>query len=126
MSAPTRRSTRLIARDEIGPSGVTEVESPHGTLAVGIAHGRPFATSNVCRHQLAKLGRGLVTEDGCLQCPWHRAWFNVADGEMVRGPQGRVFGFGPYSKGIQLWANDVWRLKRYEVEERDGVIYLLD
>ena len=116
---------RLAARSELGPDGVTTVKTAKGTLAVGISNGEPFAVSNVCRHQLAALGVGRVLSDGSLQCPWHRARFDVKTGEMVSGPKGRFFGIRPYSKAVQAYANlPPLTLKRYPVVERDGVIYL--
>lgn len=63
-------------------------KTPHGALAVGISAGKPFAVSNRCRHLFASLGKGHVTDDGCLQCPWHAALYDVGTGAMVRGPQG--------------------------------------
>jgi 3-phenylpropionate/trans-cinnamate dioxygenase ferredoxin subunit len=115
---------RLVAVADLPPSGVVEVETEqHGTLAVGIADGVPFAVSNVCRHQFAKLGQGQVRE-GCLECPWHRARYDVTTGEMVSGPKGRIFGFGPYSRTVQAAANTVAKLHRFDVELRDGVIVL--
>ena len=115
----------LVRADVVGEDGVVEVRTEdRGVLAVGMAGGVPFATSDVCRHQAARLGRGTVV-DGCLECPWHRARFDVHSGRMVRGPQGRVFGFGPYSKGIQLWANGVVPLTTHPVALRDGWIVLL-
>lgn len=115
---------RLIAVADLPPSGVTEVRTAQlGVLAVGLADGRPFAVSNVCRHQFAKLGRGQV-RDGCLECPWHRARYDVRTGAMVRGPQGRIFGFGPYSKAVQTVANAGLRLKSFPVAVRDGAIVL--
>jgi nitrite reductase/ring-hydroxylating ferredoxin subunit len=115
---------RLVALADLPPSGVIEVETArYGTLAVGMAGGRPFAVSNVCRHQFAKLGQGQV-RDGCLECPWHRARYDVETGEMVSGPKGRVFGFPPYSKAIQGYTNGAFRLRRRAVEVRDGAIWL--
>jgi 3-phenylpropionate/trans-cinnamate dioxygenase ferredoxin component len=115
---------RLLAVDDLPPSGVAEVEtSEHGTLAVGMAGGTPFAVSNVCRHQFAKLGRGQV-RDGCLECPWHRARYDVTTGVMVSGPKGRIFGFGPYSRTVQTVANTAAKLRRFDVELRDGAIWL--
>ena len=112
---------RLVRADAFGEDGVVEVRTEaHGTIAVGMAGGVPFATSDICRHQAARLGRGAVV-DGRLQCPWHRARFDVGSGEMVRGPQG-----GPYSRGIQLWANTgPVKLRTFAVEVRDGWIVLV-
>ena len=116
---------RLVAVADLPASGVTEVETEaHGTLAVGLAGGEPFAVSNVCRHQFAKLGQGQIREN-CLECPWHRARYDVRTGEMVSGPKGRIFGFPPYAKAIKGYANAVAKLSRHPVELRDGAIWLL-
>lgn len=115
---------RLVPVDALPPSGVVEVETAElGTLAVGVADGVPFAVSNVCRHQLAKLGQGQV-RGGCLECPWHRARYDVRSGRMVSGPKGRIFGFKPYSSGVKLFANTAWRIRTFPVETRDGAIWL--
>jgi nitrite reductase/ring-hydroxylating ferredoxin subunit len=115
---------RLVAVADLPRSGVVEVQTAqHGTLAVGLADGTPFAVSDVCRHQFAKLGRGQI-RDGCLECPWHRARYDVTTGEMVSGPKGRIFGFGPYSRTVQGVTNTVAKLRRHDVELRDGAIWL--
>lgn len=121
----TADGRRLVAIDRLGASGVVEVRTEaHGVLAVGITpDGRPFAVSNLCRHQFAKLGRGRVTEDGCLECPWHRADYDVKTGAMTSGPKGRVFGFKPYSAAIRAFGN-VAKLRTFDVEVRDGAIWL--
>ena len=115
---------RLVRVDDLGPDQVVEVDTAdHGTLAVGIADGRPFATGNVCRHQAAKLGRGQV-RDGCLECPWHRARYDVRTGVMVEGPKGRIFGFKPYSRTVRAVANAGFKLTSHPVVVRDGAIWL--
>jgi len=117
---------RLVAIADLGPDGVREVETgSHGTLAVGISKGRPFAVSNLCRHQFAKLGQGRIDESGCLECPWHRARYDVVTGSVVQGPQGRVFGFAPYSKAVRAVGNALAKLRSYPVIERDGAIHLV-
>ena len=89
MSTSGPSTARLVAVDDLGASQVVVVEkTPHGALAVGISGGKPFAVSNRCRHLFASLGKGRVTDDGCLQCPWHEALYDVGTGAMVRGPQG--------------------------------------
>ena len=89
MTAFEQSTARLVAVDDLGASQVAVVEkTPHGALAVGISAGKPFAVSNRCRHLFASLGKGRVTDDGCLQCPWHAALYDVGTGAMVRGPQG--------------------------------------
>ena len=113
---------RLIARSELGESAVAVVDTPHGTLAVGISEGQPFAVSNRCRHLFASLGEGRVAEGGCLECPWHAARYDVRSGEMTRGPQGKLF--TPVRGVVRASANVVAKLARHPVVERDGVLYL--
>jgi 3-phenylpropionate/trans-cinnamate dioxygenase ferredoxin component len=115
-------ATRLVAVEDLGASQVAVVDkTPHGTLAVGISAGEPFAVSNRCRHLFASLGEGQVTDDGCLQCPWHASRYDVGSGKMVRGPQGA---FKPLA-GVVKATTGAIPLKRFPVEVRDGAIWLL-
>jgi nitrite reductase/ring-hydroxylating ferredoxin subunit len=115
--------TRLVGLDELGPSGVKAVETAHGKLAVGVVDGEPFAVSDRCRHLFASLGEGCVAEDGTLECPWHRARYDVRTGQMTRGPQGIAFAA---ARGlVKGYTNAGARLARYPVEIRDGAIHLV-
>jgi 3-phenylpropionate/trans-cinnamate dioxygenase ferredoxin component len=113
---------RLVAVDDLGASQVAVVnETPHGALAVGISAGKPFAVSNRCRHLFASLGNGQVTDDGCLECPWHGARYDVGTGKMVRGPQGA---FKPLAGAVKA-TTGAMPLKTLPVEVRDGAIWLV-
>lgn len=115
------QGTRLISVNDLGPSGVAVVEgTPHGDLAVGISGDRPFAVSNRCRHLFARLGNGTVDDAGRLTCPWHEAQYDVQTGAMVRGPQGV---FKPIAGPVKATMG-ARNLKTYDVELRDGTIYL--
>jgi nitrite reductase/ring-hydroxylating ferredoxin subunit len=115
-------TTRLVAVDDLGASQVVVVEkTPHGALAVGISAGKPFAVSNRCRHLFASLGKGRVTDDGCLQCPWHAALYDVGSGAMVRGPQGA---FRPLAGAVKA-TTGARALETFPVEARDGAIWLV-
>jgi 3-phenylpropionate/trans-cinnamate dioxygenase ferredoxin component len=115
-------AARLIAVEDLGASQVAVVEeTAHGALAVGISAGKPFAVSNRCRHLFASLGKGHVTEDGCLQCPWHAALYDIVTGKMVRGPQGA---FKPLAGAVKATAG-ARSLKTFPVEVRDGAIWLV-
>ena len=122
MSTSERPAERLVAVDDLGASQVTVVEeTSHGTIAVGISAGKPFAVSNRCRHLFASLGEGRVTTEGCLQCPWHGARYDVETGKMVRGPQAA---YKPLAGVIRATAGAI-SLKRFSVELRDGAIWLV-
>ena len=112
----------LVAVSDLDASQITVVDdTPHGALAVGISDGTPFAVSNRCRHLFASLGKGRVAEDGCLECPAHKARYDVATGAMVRGPQGA---FKPLAGAVKATAGSR-NLKTYPVEIRDGAIWLV-
>ncbi len=122
MSTSQQSAARLIAVEELGASQVAVVEeTAHGALAIGISAGKPFAVSNRCRHLFASLGKGHVTENGCLQCPWHAALYDVVTGKMVRGPQGA---FKPLAGAVKATAG-ARSLKTFPVEVRDGAIWLV-
>ena len=122
MTTSEQSSTRLVAVDDLGVSQVVVVEkTPHGALAVGISGGKPFAVSNRCRHLFASLGKGRVTEDGCLQCPWHAALYDVGTGAMLRGPQGA---FKPLAGAVKA-TTGARSLRTFPVEVRDGAIWLV-
>jgi nitrite reductase/ring-hydroxylating ferredoxin subunit len=122
VSTVEQSTARLVAVDDVGASHVVVVEkTPHGALAVGISAGKPFAVSNRCRHLFASLGKGRVTDDGCLQCPWHAALYDVGTGAMVRGPQGA---FKPLAGAVKA-TTGARALKTFPVEVRDGAIWLV-
>ena len=122
MTASEQSTARLAAVDDLGASQVVVVEkTPHGALAVGISAGKPFAVSNRCRHLFAPLGKGRVTDDGCPQCPWHAALYDVGTGAMVRGPQGA---FKPLAGAVKA-TTGARSLKTFPVEVRDGAIWLV-
>jgi 3-phenylpropionate/trans-cinnamate dioxygenase ferredoxin component len=122
MSSTEQTAAPLVAVAELGDTQVTVVEeTPHGALAVGMSGGEPFAVSNRCRHLFASLGKGHVTGEGCLECPWHGALYDVHSGKMVRGPQGA---FKPLAGAVKATAG-ARALKTFPVELRDGSIWLL-
>jgi 3-phenylpropionate/trans-cinnamate dioxygenase ferredoxin component len=122
VSASPQSAVRLVAVDDLGDSHVTVVAgTPHGDLAVGLSAGKPFATSNRCRHLFASLGNGRVTNEGCLECPWHHALYDVSSGKMVRGPQGA---FKPLAGAVKA-TSGARSLKTFPVEVRDGAIWLV-
>ncbi len=111
---------RLVTVEDLDERQVTVVDTPHGPLAVGISDGEPFAVSNRCRHLFASLGKGQVASDGCLECPWHAARYDVRTGAMTRGPQGA---FKPLAGAVKN-TTGARALKTFPVALRDGAIWL--
>ena len=122
VSASEQPAVRLVAVEDLDDSHVTVVEDTrHGDLAVGMSAGKPFATSNRCRHLFASLGKGRVTSEGCLECPRHGALYDVGTGRMVLGSQGA---FKPLAGAVKATAG-ARSLKTFPVELRDGAIWLV-
>ena len=61
-----------------------------------------------------------MADDGCLECPWHGARFDVKSGKMTRGPQGA---FKPLAGAVRA-TTGARSLKTYPVEVREGAIWL--
>jgi nitrite reductase/ring-hydroxylating ferredoxin subunit len=87
-----------IPAEDLPPGTVRRV----GAWAVGNHDGELFATSRLCRHQLADLSRGTVDAEGCLVCPWHQSRYDVRTGAMVTGPRGFLGYHGPTPGYTQL------------------------
>ena len=105
--------------DDVTPGTVIGI----GPYAVGNASGDYFAVSRRCRHLYADLAGGSIDDAGCLVCPWHGAEYDVSTGRMVKGPQGifaKVPGLGLAYKALTA----VLPLRRGQVSERDGVLYV--
>jgi nitrite reductase/ring-hydroxylating ferredoxin subunit len=112
---------RLIALSDLDKRQVMVVEhTKHGSLAVGLSGGQPFAVSNRCRHLFASLGEGTVDAEGRLECPSHHARYDVHTGKMVVGPGGA---FRPVGGLVRQTAGRR-ALATYPVEIRDGAIWL--
>jgi nitrite reductase/ring-hydroxylating ferredoxin subunit/uncharacterized membrane protein len=47
---------------------------------------RVLALSAVCTHAGGPLDEGTLTDDDCVECPWHGSQFRLTDGAVERGP----------------------------------------
>lgn len=104
---------------ELGPGTVAGA----GGFAVGNVDGERFAVTRRCRHLRADLAEGTIDADGCLECPWHHATYDVGTGQMVRGPQGVFAKIPGLGAGFRLLTR-VLPLGRGTVTERDGTVYV--
>lgn len=104
---------------DLPPGKITGV----GGYAVGNAGGEHFAVSRRCRHLYADLAGGTIDKDGCLVCPWHGSRYDVGTGRMVKGPGGIFAKIPGLSAGFKAFTR-VLPLRRKEVTERDGTLFL--
>jgi len=75
-----------------------------------------FATQHSCTHVFAPLGRGKII-DGCqVQCPFHRARFDIRSGEVVE--------WANFPPGVQLLnaMRGEKALRTYPVVVEDGLV----
>jgi nitrite reductase/ring-hydroxylating ferredoxin subunit len=42
-----------------------------------------YATQSTCTHMFAPLARGKIVDDCRIQCPFHRARFDIRTGEVI-------------------------------------------
>lgn len=115
----------MAAEHEVGPAAeITPGEiRGAGPYAVGNAGGDLFAVTRRCRHLRADLAEGSIADDGCLECPWHGAKYDVETGQMTRGPQGIFAKIPGLGLSFRLLTR-VLPLGRGKVSERDGTVYV--
>lgn len=95
-----------LSAAELEGGAVRQAMHPNGTaLCVGRHKGVAFAVKDSCPHAEFPLSEGTLYANGELECCWHGARFDCRTGAVLRGP-----------------AKDA--LVRYEVEERDGGIWV--
>ena len=107
--APAGEGFALIADLSVAAvegGAVRQAKHPNGTaLCVGRHEGVIFAVKDNCPHAEFPLSEGTLYPNGELECCWHGARFDCRTGAVLRGPAEEA-------------------LVRYEVEERDGGIWV--
>jgi len=75
-----------------------------------------FATQASCTHVFAPLARGKICEGRMVQCPFHRARFDIRTGEVID--------WANFPPGIQLLnvVRGEKALKTYTVSVKDGEV----
>jgi nitrite reductase/ring-hydroxylating ferredoxin subunit len=103
MASSERTFLRVAPLAEVRQKGVIVVRGADRPIAVFVHDGRVSAVDNRCPHLGFPLHRGSV-QDGILTCHWHHARFDLSSGCT-----------------FDLFADDV---PAYDVEVRDGVVYV--
>lgn len=75
-----------------------------------------FATQSKCTHMLAPLAKGKIVDECKVQCPLHRARFDIRTGEVID--------WANFPPGIQLLnvVRGEKALKTYPVSVKDGAV----
>ena len=91
---------------DVAEGQVVQAKHANGTaLCVGRHQGALFAVKDSCPHAEFPLSEGSLYANGELECCWHGARFDCRSGKVLRGPAEED-------------------LVRFEVEERDGGIWV--
>lgn len=77
-----------------------------------------YATQPRCTHLFMPLKRGKLLEGGVIQCPFHRAKFDVRSGEVAC--------WANFPPGVQLFnvVRSEKALKTYPTNVVDGMVYV--
>lgn len=98
---------KVCAADQVKPGEMLPIENDElPPLALYNVDGGFYVTSNICTHAIAILTDGYL-EDDIVECPLHGGCFNVKTGEATHFPCEEP-------------------LQTYEVEVREGEIYVKD
>lgn len=77
---------RAAAIESFPANGLQEVVFGHRQIVLIVKQGDKFlAVEGLCPHQMTRLVRGTLLDDGRLQCPHHLARFSLQDGMCDAG-----------------------------------------
>ena len=90
----------------------------HAVLMFHLSDGF-FATQPKCTHVFAPLKSGKILKDKCVQCPFHRARFDIRTGEVVD--------WANFPPGIQLLnvVRGEKKLKTWPVEVEGDQLFIV-
>ena len=110
-----------VCRSEELPEGeVRQLKARGKEIAVGrVAGGQLFALGGRCSHLRGRLGKGTL-RGTVLECPWHGAQFDVADGCVAKWVQRP--GWLKLSYDATLPAFMKRGVPTYDVKEENGEV----
>lgn len=104
MASPANEEAHRVAdADDVPENGGLAVDVGGEEVAIFTLEDGYYGLSNVCTHQGGPLGEGEV-EGVWVYCPWHGHQFDIRSGE-----HGQL---------------DRLNTRTYEVEERDGALFV--
>jgi len=81
----TEEFVRIAATSEIQAERMKVVQYKGQAVCLANIGGKYYAIRNTCTHLGGPLAQGKL-EDHVVECPWHGSRFDLATGEVKRGP----------------------------------------
>ncbi|TMI27000.1 non-heme iron oxygenase ferredoxin subunit [Candidatus Bathyarchaeota archaeon] len=82
---PLAEFVKVCATTDVQPGKMKMVQLGTEKVCLSNVNGKYHAIGDVCTHVGGPLSQGLLT-DRTVTCPWHGSQFDVATGEVKRGP----------------------------------------
>jgi nitrite reductase/ring-hydroxylating ferredoxin subunit len=76
---------KVAMTSEVSPGRMKAVLYEGQQVCLANVQGNYFAIRNTCTHLGGPLAQGKL-EEGVVECPWHGSRFDLATGEVKRGP----------------------------------------
>jgi nitrite reductase (NADH) small subunit len=96
------QTVKVALTSDLSPGTGKVVQADGRNIALFNVEGTFFAIDNTCTHRGGPLGEGELSGD-TVECPWHRAHFNVKTGAVTSPPAGA----GVRSFLVKVEGNDV-------------------
>ncbi len=109
---------RVCSENDIPVNGLLPVKVDGDGVIVYHLEDGYYATQSNCTHVFAPLKKGKIVDNCNIECPFHKARFDIKTGEVVE--------WANFPPGIQL-LNVVRKekaLKVYPVSVEDGSVYI--
>jgi len=81
----TEEFVTVASTSEIPADKMKLVQYKGQPVCLASSKGKYYAIRNTCTHLGGPLAQGKL-EDGTVECPWHGSRFDLATGEVKRGP----------------------------------------
>jgi len=81
----TEEFVSAASTSEVPPGKMKVVQYKAQPVCLANVKGKYYAIRNTCTHLGGPLAQGKL-EDGVVECPWHGSRFDLATGEVKRGP----------------------------------------
>lgn len=81
----TEELVRVASTSEVPPDKMKLVQYKGKAVCLANAAGKYYAIQNICTHMGGPLAQGRL-EGEVVECPWHGSRFDLATGEVKRGP----------------------------------------